>query len=161
MKTDTELINLLAKNKETIAIAESCTGGYIANRVTNISGSSKVFKSGFIVYSNEAKIRDLNLKIETLEKYGSVSAEVVEELALNLLNKTKVTIAIAISGIAPPSDLKSNKEIGLVFIALATNSSSNHWKYLAKAKTREKYKEEVSDYVFNLIENLLKNSQEI
>ena len=119
-KSIAEIVVNICKNKGLIiTVAESCTGGSIADMITNVPGSSTVFKEGFIVYSNEAKIRSLGVEPYILDKYGAVSEETVEAMAKGLKNKTGADIAIGVSGIAGPDGATPGKPVGLVYLAVA------------------------------------------
>ena len=119
-KSIAEIVVNICKNKGLIiTVAESCTGGSIADMITNVPGSSAVFKEGFIVYSNEAKIRSLRVEPYILDKYGAVSEETVEAMAKGLKNKTGADIAIGVSGIAGPDGATPGKPVGLVYLAVA------------------------------------------
>ncbi|NLY67367.1 MAG: competence/damage-inducible protein A [Tissierellia bacterium] len=111
---------LLKENKLKIAFAESCTGGLITSRFTKIPGVSEVFDRGIVTYSNISKMKELNVKKHTLDKYGAVSKEVALEMAKGLLEKTNVDIALSTTGLAGPTNGDENKPIGLVFIGIAT-----------------------------------------
>jgi len=108
---------LLEKNI-TIATAESCTGGLIASKLVDYPGISKVFKEGFVTYSNEAKIKRLNVKEETLEKYGAVSSQTAEEMAKGAALAAETDIGLAVTGIAGPEGGTHEKPVGLVYIAI-------------------------------------------
>ena len=108
------LVEEIAKKEYTISTAESCTGGMIAQTIVGVSGVSKVFKEGFITYSNESKIERLGVKKETLEKYGAVSKETVIEMLKGL----KTDTGIAISGIAGPEGGTPDKPVGTVVIGV-------------------------------------------
>ncbi|MCQ9207970.1 MAG: competence/damage-inducible protein A [Omnitrophica bacterium] len=110
----------LRKGKKTLAVAESCTGGLIAKRLTNISGSSKYFPLGLVAYSNQAKQTLLSISPETLKKYGAVSKEVARQMALNIRQLAKTNLGLGITGIAGPTGATKDKPLGLVYIALAT-----------------------------------------
>ena len=119
-----ELQNLLRANKQTITTAESCTGGLVASMITKISGSSDIFNGSIITYSNKIKNQELNVKNETLEKFGAVSCEVVNEMLDGVIKKFEANFAIAISGIAGPNGATNNKPVGTVVIGLS--DSNNH-----------------------------------
>jgi len=102
-----------------IATAESCTGGLVAAALTEIPGSSDVFDRGFIPYSNEAKIEDLGVVVDTLDKFGAVSAATAVAMAEGALANSKAQIAIAVTGVAGPSGGTEKKPIGLVHFAAA------------------------------------------
>ncbi|PCJ00128.1 MAG: competence/damage-inducible protein A [Flavobacteriales bacterium] len=111
---------LLRKNKLTLATAESCTGGYIAHLITRIAGSSDYYKGSVIAYSNEVKINELSVNADDIDKYGAVSEQVVQQMAVGVKNKMNTDYAIAISGIAGPTGGTDQKPVGTVWIALAT-----------------------------------------
>ncbi|MEY2829697.1 MAG: hypothetical protein RIQ33_1555 [Bacteroidota bacterium] len=112
--------NLLRMNKATLSVAESCTGGFIASKLVSMAGSSQYFEGGVVSYSYQAKQNLLNVKKETLDKYGAVSEECVKEMANGTLQKFNTTYAIAVSGIAGPDGGTEDKPVGTVWIALAT-----------------------------------------
>jgi len=107
---------LKSKNKK-IVTAESCTGGWIAQTITEISGSSGWFDRGFVTYSNAAKIQMLGVKPSTLEKYGAVSAETAQEMVTGALVNSDADCAVAVTGIAGPDGGTEEKPVGTVFIA--------------------------------------------
>ena len=110
---------LLTERGKTVSLAESCTGGLIAERLTDIPGSSKYFLEGAVTYSNEAKISRLGVKPETLEKYGAVSEQTAEEMAFGMRERARTDFAVSITGIAGPDGGSEEKPVGTVFIALA------------------------------------------
>ena len=118
------LQKILRANKQTITTAESCTGGLIASMITKISGSSDIFDGSIVTYSNKIKNQELNVKNETLEKYGAVSIEVVNEMLKGVLKKFDANFAIAISGIAGPNGGTRNKPVGTVIIGIS--DENNH-----------------------------------
>jgi nicotinamide-nucleotide amidase len=110
---------LLEEKKASMATAESCTGGYIAHLITSHAGSSAYFKGSVVSYSNEIKENLLGVSPEDLEKYGAVSQEVVEQMAIGVRDKMNVDYAIATSGIAGPDGGTEEKPVGTVWIAIA------------------------------------------
>jgi nicotinamide-nucleotide amidase len=113
------LVKLLTGRKETLAVAESCTGGLLANRITNVAGASAVFVAGYICYANEAKIDMLDVDPELIEKHGAVSEAVARALAEHARMRARSTYALATTGIAGPSGGSPEKPVGTVYIALA------------------------------------------
>jgi len=109
---------LLKERGLTISAAESCTGGWLAKRITDIAGSSDYFLGGLVSYSNQMKIKELGVKEETIKKFGAVSRETAKQMAEGLRSKTSADIAIAITGIAGPSGGTKEKPIGTVYMAL-------------------------------------------
>jgi nicotinamide-nucleotide amidase len=114
-----ELQELLRKHNKSITTAESCTGGLVASMITKISGSSDIFNGSVVTYSNKIKNQELNVKNETLEKFGAVSIEVVNEMLDGAISKFEADFAIAISGIAGPSGGTQNKPVGTVVIGIS------------------------------------------
>jgi len=112
------VVNKLKKKKLKISFAESCTGGMLASTITSISGSSKVFNLGLIIYSNKAKINILKVPKKIISKYGSVSKECCLSMVKNLSKISKANISISITGIAGPNGGTKFKPIGLVYIGL-------------------------------------------
>ena len=107
---------LLKERKLTLAIAESCTGGLIADRTTNISGSSEYFERGMITYSNKSKIQELGVPSDFIKQYGAVSRQVAEAMAFGIRTKSNTDIGISTTGIAGPSGGSAEKPVGLVWI---------------------------------------------
>ena len=103
----------------TVATAESCTGGWLAKCLTDLSGSSKWFVAGWVCYSNEAKQRDLGVRASTLQRHGAVSRETVIELARAAQRRSGADLAAAISGIAGPGGATPGKPVGTVWFAFA------------------------------------------
>jgi nicotinamide-nucleotide amidase len=114
------VVRLLTGRKQTLALAESCTGGYVADRITDVPGASVVFLGGMVTYSNEAKQNLLGVHSETLAEHGAVSAPTVREMAQGARERMKSDYALAITGIAGPGGGSEEKPVGAVFIALAT-----------------------------------------
>lgn len=113
----------------TLATAESCTGGYIAHLITGIAGSSAYFKGSVVAYSNEIKENILGVKPETIEQFGAVSEQTVQEMAEGIIEKFKVDCAIAVSGIAGPDGGSDDKPVGTTWICVRTPSGSISRKY--------------------------------
>jgi nicotinamide-nucleotide amidase len=112
---------LEAANAKLVA-AESCTGGWVAQAVTAIAGSSAWFERGFVVYSNEAKVELLGVRAATLERHGAVSEETAREMAQGALARSRGTLALAVTGIAGPGGGSADKPVGMVCFAWADAS---------------------------------------
>lgn len=110
---------LLAKNGKTLSIAESCTGGLIGERVTDVAGSSKYFIEGAVTYANDAKIRTLNVPKEVIDENGAVSAPTAEAMAKGMRERSGTDFAISVTGIAGPDGGTEEKPVGTVFIGYA------------------------------------------
>jgi nicotinamide-nucleotide amidase len=119
-KLEQHIIRILTERQETLAVAESCTGGYLANRLTNIPGASAVFLAGLVTYSNQAKQTILGVKAETLATHGAVSEATAREMAEGARARHKATFALSTTGIAGPDGSTPDKPVGTVHIALAT-----------------------------------------
>ena len=115
---------LLADNNLTLAVAESCTGGYVSQLLTQVPGSSKYFLGGIISYSNEIKIKELAVNSELIEAHGAVSQPVVEAMARGVRTKFNANYSIATSGIAGPTGGTPTKPVGTVWIAVSTESGT-------------------------------------
>lgn len=112
--------NLLRERGMTLALAESCTGGLVSDRVTDIPGSSEYFRGGVVVYAYEAKVSILHVSWDTLNKFGAVSEQTVLEMARGARTALGADIAASISGIAGPGGGTESKPVGTVWLALAT-----------------------------------------
>ena len=124
-----ELSELLIAHKLTLATAESCTGGLIANLITNVSGSSKYFERGLITYSNDSKIELLNVPLKTIERFGAVSEEVAIAMARGVRELARTDLGLAVTGIAGPTGGTPEKPVGLVYIALASENKVKPFKF--------------------------------
>lgn len=114
--------SLLLKKRLTIAVAESCTGGLVSSRITDVSGSSKYFKAGVVAYSNEEKENLLGVRRATIVRYGAVSAQVASELAAGVRHYACTDIGLGITGIAGPTGGTKIKPVGLVYISLSAGN---------------------------------------
>ena len=120
-----ERVKIAAISKDlTISTAESCTGGKLAESLTSIPGSSNFFDSSIIVYSNSSKVRLLGISPETIDMYGAVSENVVQEMTKGILDKTGSDIGIAISGIMGPDADGTVKDIGTVWLSIRSKERS-------------------------------------
>ena len=115
---------LLTENGKTLAVAESCTGGLICQRLTDVANSSAYFIEGIIAYANEAKIKNLDVSENIIEKFGAVSREVAEQMAQNIREKAKTDFGISVTGIAGPAGGTDEKPVGLVFIGYSDKNQT-------------------------------------
>jgi nicotinamide-nucleotide amidase len=145
------VVRALSRRRETLALAESCTGGLIAHKITNVPGASEVFLSGFVTYSNEEKMRVLGVSPETLEEYGAVSENVAMEMAQGALERAGASHAIATTGIAGPGGGTEKKPVGTVFIAIASRGQSTQCEKFFFPGERETFKELGTQYALDLL----------
>ena len=151
-----KIINKLINKKLTISVAESCTGGMLSRALTSVSGSSKVFEFGLVVYSNKSKINILHIPKNIIKKYGSVSAKVCYSMVKNLIKISKTNIALSITGIAGPGGGTKKKAVGLVYIGIKERNKIYVKKYLFKNKGRSYIQRATVNKSLGLILNSLK-----
>ena len=144
------MARLLSERGETLAVAESCTGGLVANKLTNISGSSEFFERGLVSYSNEAKISELGVPRKLIEKYGAVSAQVAEAMAEGVRKAAGTDYGISDTGIAGPTGGSEEKPVGLVYIGYADKNGAVSEKHNF-ADDRLGNKERSAQAVLNLL----------
>ena len=142
--------SLLKEKGLWIATAESCTGGLIGHKLTNIPGSSEYFKGGVISYGNEVKMKLLGVKEETLKKYGAVSEQTARVMAEGVKKLMDVNIAIATTGIAGPGGGTETKPVGLVYAALAHDDGVIVKKFVFNG-AREENKESFANAALNML----------
>lgn len=145
---------LLKRNKLTITTAESCTGGLIANRITNVSGSSEYYVGGFIVYSNELKIEELGVPEKLINNFGAVSKEVAEAMAHGARLSAKTDIALSATGIAGPTGGTIEKPVGLCWIGYSDQESTFALKFNF-GDNRIRFKERASQTALELLRKKL------
>jgi len=119
-----------------VVTAESCTGGWIAKALTDVPGSSVWLDSGYVTYSNEAKVRTLGVSSRTLDRFGAVSRETVREMAYGALRASGVEVAIAVSGIAGPDGGTPGKPVGTVWFCAAQRRGG----HTLQAAVRERFR---------------------
>jgi nicotinamide-nucleotide amidase len=149
------IVRLLAKRRETLALAESCTGGLLAHKITNVPGASAAFIAAFVTYSNEAKIRALGVSSDSLREFGAVSETVAIEMARGARERCGATHAIATTGIAGPSGGTAEKPVGTVFVAIASGNRETKCEKLFFPGERETFKELVAQHAFDLLRERL------
>jgi nicotinamide-nucleotide amidase len=118
----------LAMTEFTLAVAESCTGGLIAQRLTSVPGSSKYFIEGVVTYSNESKTRLLGVDKKLIKEFGAVSQQVARDMARGVRHRAKTDFGLAVTGVAGPGGGTEDKPVGLVYIALADEAHTEHKK---------------------------------
>ncbi len=148
------LVRELTARGETLALAESCTGGFLANRITNVPGASAVLLSGWVTYSNAAKTSSLGVREETLRQHGAVSEPVVREMAEGARARSGANYALAVTGIAGPSGGTAEKPVGTVFIALATKDKTRVLNPVNRYD-RESFKFVTSQQALDLLRRIL------
>jgi len=150
------LINKLKKKKLKISVAESCTGGLLASKITSISGASKVFNLGLITYSNQAKIKVLKINKNIIRKYGAVSYQCCFAMVNNLSKISKANINISITGIAGPKGGTKQKPVGLVYIGIKKDDKIHITKCLFKSKKRSKIQISTVKKALDLVLRIIK-----
>ena len=136
-KTAEQIVNLLKNKNIKLSIAESCTGGMLAQVITSVCGASKVFEFGIVSYSNQSKIKQLQVPLKIIKKYGSVSKQCCRSMVNNLARISKTKLSIAITGVAGPKGGSILKPIGLVYIGIKKGNKIEINQYLFKNKNRE------------------------
>ena len=149
-----KILNKLISKKISIATAESCTGGLLAYSFTKNKDCSKVFQGGYVCYSNQLKIRDLNVKKITLNKFGAVSEQAAEEMARGLYKKNKANICISTTGIAGPGGGSKKKPVGLIFIGIIIDKKIRILKKNFKG-TRVQIQKKCVNFIFNYLDDLI------
>ena len=144
------VVNRLIYKNLTISFAESCTGGLLGHRITQVEGSSNVFKGGMVVYSNEAKVDQLKINQGLLIKFGSVSQEVALEMAKNVKDVFSSDIGVSVTGIAGPGGGTDNKPVGLVYVGYSDSKVVDTYQFNFHSN-RHTNKIRTSQSVFNQI----------
>ena len=150
-----QIINLLKNQKISLSVAESCTGGMLAQAITSENGASEVFKFGIITYSNQSKIKYLKIPLKIIKKYGSVSQECCRSMVVNLSRISNAKLNVAITGIAGPKGGSKAKPVGLVYIGIKKGNKTKINKYLFKNKNRESIRISSVKKSLELIKNFI------
>ena len=159
-KLEEVVVRIALKRNFTFSFAESCTGGLMSNRITNVSGSSKVFKGSIVSYSNQSKTDFLNVDVSLLKSVGAVSEKTAITMAKNAALLFRTDYAVSITGIAGPTGGTPEKPVGLVYIALVSKNKSIVHKYNF-GKTREINKIKASQQALNLLRIMMKMDKSI
>jgi nicotinamide-nucleotide amidase len=149
------VVRLLKQRKQTLATAESCTGGLIANHITNVSGASEVFLAGYVTYANSAKNDVLNVELKLIDKNGAVSEAVARAMAEGARLRAASTFGLATTGIAGPTGGSDEKPVGTVYIALASGNSETVAKKFVFPTDRETFKQLAAQAALDLLRRRL------
>jgi len=155
---ETTLIHLLTERKQTLALAESCTGGYIANRITNVPGASAVLWGGAVSYANESKSKWLGVSEATLAAHGAVSKETAREMVEGARRISGANFAISVTGIAGPDGGSDEKPVGTVFIGFADANGSRVYKFLNQYD-RETFKYVTSQQALEILRRAVEKAE--
>jgi len=143
------VVRALARRRETLALAESCTGGYLANRITNVPGSSEVFAAGYVTYSNVAKSDSLGVDSLMINEFGAVSDQVARVMAEGARHRARTNHALSTTGIAGPGGGTDDKPVGTVFVALASEGRKTRVDQFFFPSERETFKQLVAQAAFD------------
>ena len=151
-----KVIKKLIRNKITISVAESCTGGLIASEITSVPNSSNIFNLGLVTYSNQSKEKLLKIKKQNLKKYGAVSAQICKDMVENLFKISKTDLCISTTGIAGPSGGSKLKPVGLVYIGIKFKKISKIYMYnFDKKLERNKIQKKTVNTILNLLDQMI------
>ncbi len=150
------VVRLARAAGKTVATAESCTGGLVASRITNVSLSSEMFRYGWVTYANAAKTSELGVPLSLLEKYGAVSPQVAQAMAEGALRESGADVAVAVTGIAGPTGGTKEKPVGLVYFGLAVKGSATQVVQKNLSPKREVFKYMASQIALDLVRRALK-----
>ena len=148
-------MGLLKQRKQTLATAESCTGGLITNQITNVSGASEVFLAGYVTYANSAKSDVLNIDSKLIKKHGAVSEAIARAMAEGACTRAASTFGLATTGVAGPTGGSDEKPVGTVYIALASEDSETVGRKLFFPTDRETFKQLAAQAALDLLRRRL------
>jgi nicotinamide-nucleotide amidase len=149
------VVKLLTKRGQTLAVAESCTGGFLAHRITNVPGASAVFLAGYITYANEAKVGMLGVDPQSISAHGAVSGNVARAMADGARQRGKATFALATTGIAGPGGGTEEKPVGTVFVALAAEDATTQVREFHFPDDRPTFKELTTQAALEMLRRAL------
>lgn len=144
-KTEQTIARIMFNKSMTISVAESCTGGLISSRLTDVAGSSVYIKENYVTYANEAKVKLLGVSEQTLKDHGAVSEECAKEMVQGLFERTGCDICLATTGLAGPGGTTEHKKVGLLYVAIKN-------KYTTKVKKFEvapHHKRKIMKFLFS------------
>lgn len=142
---------LLIKNNMTLSVAESCTGGLLSKRITDLAGASAYYMGGVCSYSNDVKMKVLGVKTETLEKYGAVSSQTAEEMAKGVAERLGADVGVGITGIAGPDGGTDEKPVGLVYISVYING-----KYITRKTNNTNGRDRIRNHAASLALDIIR-----
>ena len=154
MPLSKKILNKLIMKDISVSTAESCTGGLLAYSFVKNKDSSKIYKGGYITYSNEMKIKELKVKKVSLNKNGAVSYQVAEEMIEGLYKKNKTKLCLSTTGIAGPGGSTKNKPVGLIFIGIRFNNKNIILKKNFKG-TRIQIQKKCINFILRYLDNLI------
>ena len=151
------VVSLLKEQGKKLACAESCTGGLLSKRITDVPGSSSVFDMGCVTYANQAKEDLLSVSRETLERYGAVSPETAREMAEGMVRRSGSDLGVGITGIAGPDGGTAQKPVGLIYIALSDGEHTWVTKRspLGRTKSREWHRHCAASQALDMVRRYL------
>ncbi len=149
------MISILLKKHLTLSTAESCTGGLIAHKITNIPGASRYFLGGVVAYSNEAKMKILGVSSSTLRVHGAVSEECAAEMAIGVARLFNASVGVSTTGIAGPSGGTKEKPVGLVYIGYYLEGESIVQRHLFNG-SREEIKNKIATRALETLNEILR-----
>ena len=154
-----KIAQLLIRNALKLATVESCTGGLISSRMTDVSGSSAYIFQNLVTYANEAKVQMLGVNRETIEKYGVVSEQVALEMVRGMLAKYNCDVAMATTGIAGPLGATEDKPVGLIYIGIGNDKVQKSYRFEANSNiSRRLMKYAFSNKALDLLIEFLKEN---
>lgn len=143
--TEQVIARIMFNKSMTISIAESCTGGLVSSRLTDVAGSSVYIKENYVTYSNDAKIKLLGVSEQTLKEHGAVSEECAREMVQGLFEKTGCDISLATTGLAGPGGATEYKKVGLLYVAV----KNKHTTKVQKFELNPHYKRKTMKFLFS------------
>jgi nicotinamide-nucleotide amidase len=152
---ETVVVDALIAQRLSLAVAESCTGGLLAHRITNVPGASAIFLEGNVTYSNEAKVRTLNVPNDLIQRFGAVSEEVAAAMAAGARARTNSTFALATTGIAGPGGGTEAKPVGTVYIGLAGPDRAPQVDRLFFPTDREAFKQLATQHALDMLRKVI------
>src|SRR5262249_4762613 len=154
------VIELLREKNATLAVAESCTGGLLADRLTNVPGSSAVFLEGNVTYSNEAKTKTLGVPAELFSLAGAVSKEVARAMAEGVLGRSSATYSLSTTGVAGPGGGTPEKPVGTVYIGLARRHQETQIEKLFFPTDRRSFKRICTQHALEMLRKAIQNTED-